>query len=210
MKHFSIIYALCACALPLWAAAELSLSGSPLAAPQAKTTILSQTLEMVSSDEENTFYFTKDVRVNSTDLLVTAEKMIVTAQRSSSPTNAAAQGKTQTPLGAIKKIVAMGNVHISQQNREATAGRAEFLTEEGKVVLTENPRVIDAQAIVSGWRITLFHDQRRMLVEQDPNGPARPSVDLAELPEGKTPVAQTKPSSEASVAETLPAGTTLK
>lgn len=185
-------FALCA-----FGAAELTLDGGPLSDPNAKTTILSQTLEMVSSDTANTFYFSKNVRVRSTNLFMTADKMVVTALRENSEASAIEVEKTaktaaakrtsstsaNTPLGTIDKIVATGNVNISQQDREATAGHAEFFPKEGRVVLTENPRVVDSKAIVSGWRITLLHGERRVLVEQDPNGTTRPNVDLNELPD---------------------------
>jgi len=155
----------------------------------SKTIITSQALEMVSGTEENTFYFSKDVHVVGTNLNMTADQIVVTAARDQAvdPANVAKalpSGSSQHQMGTIHKIIAIGNVHILQEGRESVSNRADFFPKENKVVLTENPRVIDSQAIVSGWRITLYQGERRVMVEQDPNAPAvKPTVDLEALPD---------------------------
>ncbi len=160
------------------------------AAP-VKTSITSETLEMVSGQSENTFYFSKKVRVEGTNLRLTADQLVVTAQRAIDAPEI--PSGALPAMGSIHKIVAVGNVHIYQEGREATAGKAEFFPKEGKVVLTENPRVIDAKAIVSGWRITMVHGERKVTVEQDPTkANVRPTVNLESLPDlGFEPKTQT-------------------
>jgi lipopolysaccharide export system protein LptA len=181
-------------------AAEVNL---PMAAPPAKapaargktaapskTTITSQTLEMVSGVTDNIFYFSKNVHVVGTDLDMKADQMVVTALHEADEQNdisrAIPSGKNK--MGTIEKIVAVGNVHILQQGRESFSGHAEFFPKDSKVILTEDPRVIDSQAIVTGWRITLFQNDKRVIVEQDPAGGARPTVNLDALP-NMSPVA---------------------
>jgi lipopolysaccharide transport protein LptA len=183
MKKLStVILGLLALGLTAFGASQMTLNSGSSTEPAAQTTILSQTLEMISSDTLNTFYFTGDVKVDSTNLRMNSDKMVVLASRSTSDEPSAPKEKADTPLGAIQKIVAAGNVHIFQKDREATSGRAEFFPGEGKMVLTDNPKVTDNKTVVSGWRITLYQDQKRVVVEQDPNGTARPSLDLASLP----------------------------
>lgn len=154
---------------------------------QPKTSITSETLEMVSGPVDNTFYFSKNVVVNGNNLKMTADQMVVTAKRAPEGANTTANAPANNlnaPGGStIDKIVAVGNVRLYQEGRESFSGRAEFYPKEGKVVLTEKPRVIDAKAIVSGWRITLYQGERKVMVEQDPaQGGARPSVNLDSMP----------------------------
>lgn len=163
-------------------AADFSMGG-PKGKGMGKTTITSQTLEMVSGPSENVFYFSKNVHVIGNNLEMKADQMVVTAARNPNfdPVQAL-KSSSGTQMGTIQKIVGVGNVHISQEGREAVAGRAEFFPKKGKVVLTENPRVVDSQAIVSGWRITLTQGERRVIVEQNPEGGTRPMVDLQAIP----------------------------
>ena len=42
-------------------------------------------------------------------------------------------------------------------------------------MLSESPKVFDNEGTVSGWRITLFKDQRRAFVEGDPEKKGDPS-----------------------------------
>lgn len=160
---------------------------TPAGPAQPKTSITSETLEMVSGPVNNTFYFSKNVVVTGNNLKMTAEQMVVTARRageSAAPLQNPAASLDAPGGSTIDKIVAVGNVHIYQEARESISGRAEFYPKEGKVVLTDKPRVIDAKAIVSGWRITLYQGERKVMVEQDPaQGGTRPSVNLDSIPD---------------------------
>lgn len=155
-------------------AADFDMDGS------GRTTILSETLEMVSTDDENVFYFTNNVRAQGNNLSMTADQVVVRAVRLPEEND---DDDTLGSIGTIKTIVATGNVVIDQEGRKAKSGKAEFFPTEGKMVLTENPTVIDNKAIVSGWRITLIQGERRVMVEQDPNGTQRPSVNLSQMPD---------------------------
>ena len=177
-----------------------------------KTTITSEMLEMISGANENTFYFTKNVVVIGTNLKMKADQMTVTAIRPPEGKNSTATSANivsmKTPaVGSIDKIVATGSVHIYQGARESISGKAEFFPKEGKVVLTESPRVIDSKAIVSGWRITLFQGERKVMVEQNPDGGgSRPSVNLDSIPNMGFDPAQ-KPPETAPVPAPIPAAT---
>lgn len=143
-----------------------------------RTIVDSESLTMQSLPDRNLFYFTGNVVVTGTNLRVLCDEMEVIANRVREDAEAAIG-----EIGSIEKIVAMGNVRIFQAGREARAGRAEVLPETGKVVLTDNPIVIDSQAEVTGWRITLEQGAKTALVEQDPSGNQRPTVRLDALPD---------------------------
>ena len=70
-------------------------------------------------------------------------------------------------MDKFRYLLATGNVRIVQGDREATCGRAEVLPQEEKVVLTEDPVLIDRSSdIVSrGSKITLLRGERRAIIE---------------------------------------------
>ena len=74
--------------------------------------------------------------------------------------------KTSTlpALDKFKYMLATGHVVITQADREATCGRAEVLPHEDKVVLTENPVLIDRATdwTSAGEKITLLRGERRV------------------------------------------------
>lgn len=173
MRFFSLFTLV---ALPL--AAQESLAPAEVPVEQQETVIDSESLTMQSFPDRNVFYFTGNVVVKGTNLRVLADTLEVTAMRVREDADAAIG-----ELGSIDQIVAIGNVRIFQAGREARAGRAEVDPAIGKLVLTEDPVVVDASATVRGWRITLEQGKRRALVEQDPSGAGgRPTVRLDALP----------------------------
>jgi len=142
-----------------------------------ETIITSDLFEMVGGETENYFYFKGDGSVTGTNLRATCDEMEVVADRHSSD-----EEKTVGKVGTIQSIVMTGKVRIEQSGRKAEAGRADILPREDKVILSENPRVIDSEGTVSGWRITLFKGERKALVEGNPDKSAgegsRPRIQL--------------------------------
>lgn len=65
----------------------------------------------------------------------------------------------------VKIIQAEGHVYIRQDETEAWAGRAEYLMEEGKMVLRDKPQMSRGQDILTGDVITFYRDENKMIVE---------------------------------------------
>lgn len=65
----------------------------------------------------------------------------------------------------VQRMLAEGKVVISQDDRKATAEQAEYLSAEGRVTLTGNPRVESPQGVISGQRITFWQGQEKMDVD---------------------------------------------
>ena len=141
-----------------------------------ETLITAETLEMVSSDEENRFFFIGNVRIVSTNLIATCDRLTVFSSRGGDP------DATLGEIGSIRQIVAEGNVVIEQAGRRATAGKATILPNQGRVILEENPAVEDSQGRVEGWRMTLLRGENRAVVEGGPDG-ERPRVRLPTMPD---------------------------
>lgn len=65
----------------------------------------------------------------------------------------------------VKSIIARGNVIIEQEDRTATAGRAVYDVESGKIQLDETPRVRRGQDVLEGTTITFWRDLNKMVCE---------------------------------------------
>lgn len=154
----------------------------PPAADTPKTVIESDYLELVTGTDQNVFLFEGNVRIGGTNLTAECDRMEVIASREVE----ADPGATFGDIGAIEKIIAMGSVVIRQAGRTAEAGRAEIFPREGKVILTENPRVTDEKGMVAtGPRMVLNQGERRVVIEGEEGGEnrERPTVSLPSLPD---------------------------
>jgi len=118
--------------------------------------------EMVSTDHETTITFQDRVQVTGTNMKLTCDYLQVVVLRTGDPS--ATVGK----LEKFRSMLATGNVHITQADREAACGRAEVLPDQEKVVLSENPVVVDhdQNTRFAGEKITLLRGQRRVLIEK--------------------------------------------
>lgn len=118
--------------------------------------------EMVSTDQETTITFRDHVRVTGTNIRLTCDYLEVVVIRT---------GDKSATLGKLEKfrsMLATGNVHIVQGDREAACGRAEVLPEQEKVVLSGNPVVVDRDqnTRIAGEKITMLRGQRKVEVEK--------------------------------------------
>lgn len=115
--------------------------------------ITSQQLE--ADDRAGLFVFKGDVQVQQGDVFIYAQKMTVTY----------AKGEKRQ----IDKVVAEDDVRIVQLNRVATGQRAVFHHQEGRIVLTGAPRVVQGDNAVEGERIIVYLNDYRSVVEGSDN-----------------------------------------
>lgn len=132
------------------------------AATPTPTEFTSDRMEMISTGTETRALCEGNVVLTGTNLKIVCDRLEVVAVRI---------GEEDEALPAIERfkyLLATGNVHIVQGEREATCGRAEVLPREDKVVLTENPVLLDrsADVVAAGEKITLWRGERRVEVEQ--------------------------------------------
>ena len=144
--------------------------------PLVPTVITSGALEMVSTAKETTFIYSKGVKVAATNMTLTCEELVVIARRSGDP--AALVGKPEK----FKSLVATGGVRLIQDDREATAIRAEVFPDQDRVVLTGDPVVV--RSVKDGWAQTgpeaeLLRGERRAVFKS--KGDVRPETTLPPL-----------------------------
>lgn len=100
--------------------------------------------------EKNIAVFHQEVVVEDPRMKMTADKMTVFFKPDS---------KT------IEKVVAKGRVRFKKETKSAMAESAVYTANDGRVVLTGNPKVKKGQDVIAGEKITFFRDDQRMLVE---------------------------------------------
>ncbi|WP_415663408.1 LptA/OstA family protein, partial [Rariglobus hedericola] len=149
---------LCLSSLPLLLATARAQTPPAAIIP---TVITSTKMEMWSTDTETRSVFQQNVVVTGNNIKITCDNLDVTATRLDDPKN---KGATVGTLEKFKTLVATGNVHIVQGDREVTCGRAEVFPAEDRVVLTEKPVVIDSSGpyVATGTRIVLLRGERRL------------------------------------------------
>ena len=126
------------------------------------TELLSDHLEMSSTDTETFVLATGQVILTGTNLRITCDRLEITAVRLGD------KSATVGNLEKIKYILAIGSVRIVQGDREATCQRAEVFPREDKVVLSGEPVIIDHSNgfVAAGEKIILFRGKREVLVDK--------------------------------------------
>jgi lipopolysaccharide export system protein LptA len=145
----------------LTAPALLSGAEKKSAAASVPTVITSTSFEMWSTETETRSIFKENVIVTGNNLRLTCDKLDVTAVRMLGKDD---KNATIPTVEKFKTLVATGNVHIVQGEREVTCGKAEVFPGEDRVVLTEKPVVIDNDGpyVATGDRIVLLRGERRI------------------------------------------------
>lgn len=109
------------------------------------------------------------VTARSTDGVLTANQVDIFLK----PTGTAATNTSQPTPSQLDRIVALGDVHLSQPGRRGSGDKLTYFQDDDKFVLTGgNPTIYDAQhGTVRGQSLTFFSKDDRVLVEGSPAAP---------------------------------------
>jgi len=130
------------------AALALALAASAAEVAPQRTTLESHFCEFWTVKDETFFVFkssaTKRVTLTGTNLKIVCDQLEITAT-GIDKTDKDKDGKAPALPSPekFKYLLATGNVHIVQGEREARAGRAEVFPGQDLIELTQNPVVID-------------------------------------------------------------------
>jgi len=106
--------------------------------------------------------FNGDVRAEREDFIINCQTMVVHYTGKA----AEAAGADRKPEGGIDRIVAIGGVRIERvQGGTATSDEAVYYEKEGKVILTGNPVLKQANDVIEGERVVFFMNDDRVVVE---------------------------------------------
>lgn len=151
------------------ASATAGAAAAALSATPQPTELISDLMEMKSTDSETRVVCTGNVVLTGTNLRIACDRLEVIATRI---------GDKDATIGTLEKfkyLLATGNVRMFQDQREVTCQRAEVLPLEDKVVLTGDPVLIDHSSgfVGAGEEITLKRGEREVIVKQSRvTGPA--------------------------------------
>ena len=144
--------------------------------PQSEipTTITARTLTLWETPDALTHAILEgNVTVTATDTHLDCERAELafdgtlpgtTPDNTPTPRADKTQPAPRQPLAPLRRLLATGNVHLTHAGREATAGQAEVLPREDKIILTQNPVLTDRaiSATASAGTFTLRRHERRL------------------------------------------------
>lgn len=122
--------------------------------------------QLLTDTKHRTATFSGKVTARQGDLTLYADRMVV---------HYSAEG------GSLERVECTGTVRIVQKNRTGTAGRAVYDNRQGKIVLTENPKVYQGEDMIAGSEITYYLADQRSVV----TGSATSRVEAVIHPKGK-------------------------
>jgi lipopolysaccharide export system protein LptA len=132
------------------------------AAPQNTVITCAGLAEMVSADKETTITLRDQVVVTGTNMKLTCDYLQVVVLRTGNPAD------TVGRLDKFRSMLATGNVHLVQGEREAACGRAEILPEDDTIVLTETPVIVmhNPDFRGAGRKITMHRGKRQVEIDE--------------------------------------------
>jgi lipopolysaccharide export system protein LptA len=101
-------------------------------------------------------------------ITISTESLKVTCNHAEVISSRKQDATSQSNVGAIDYILATGDVIIEQLGTRALAGKAEIFPAERKLVLEDEPKIVDEYGIVSGYRITFLQGKRNIKIESGP------------------------------------------
>ncbi len=114
------------------------------------------TADRLSADNaRNSVTFEGTVHAKQGDVTLNADKIFAEYSKSA---------------GAIEKIVADGNVRVTQTGRTATAARAVFYNLEQRIVLSGNTVLTQGENTLKGETVTIFLRENRSVVSGGEGG----------------------------------------
>jgi lipopolysaccharide export system protein LptA len=104
-----------------------------------------------------------------------------TANSENRTANSENRAPQTTAFNSLQHLLATGNVHLMQADREATGGQAEVLPREDRIILTQNPILTDhaAAATASADTFTLHQLERRLTAGNNVRITTSPLKDLS-------------------------------
>ena len=120
---------------------NLSSTGKPL----VQTEIEAETLEAEITEDKGYLIGRGSVKLTATNLEITCNQIEVFTDVKDKDGN-----DTLGELSSIRRIIAMGNVKIVQEERMATSGRAEVYPNDDYILLDEDPNVYQNDITIDG------------------------------------------------------------
>jgi lipopolysaccharide transport protein LptA len=139
------------------------------------TTIESDAAELVTTKGGHRFYFSGNVIVKGTDLLLKCDELEILSKRESN------SSKSSQKVGKISLMIARGKVSIKQKGSHGSGDKATMQADTGLFILLGSPAVlVDERGKLEGNEIVFERGKGR--AELRGGAGNRPRVELPELP----------------------------
>ncbi len=126
--------------------------------PETENPIRITADSLITDPRNKTAEFSGHVLVTQDDTTITSDKLKVYYKKDT-------QSGPTSGMDAIVRMVAQGVVKIVLGDTVAHTEHAEYIADRGIVVLTgPNSRIVDGNNSISGQKITLYRDDRRIHV----------------------------------------------
>ena len=128
----------------------------------------SKPIEIVSDrldayKEKNLVQFSGNVVATQGERVIQSDTLQVYFKKKAEGQGAAAGDAAKA--GDIDRIVAKGNVRITEKERIVTGEQAVFHSDEQRIVVTGNPVMREGNNVISGDRVVVLLDENRGVVE---------------------------------------------
>ena len=145
----------------------LALPGAASAAEPVATNIQADRMQYDAANQR--VIFDGNVHVKRPDFELWGAKLTVYLDKSNKPAKSdksdngtnPAMGSMGMDAGDIDRIVAEKNVRMQQGTKVGTAGKATYTTADGKVVMEDNPLIVDGTNRIEGRIINFFTRDNR-------------------------------------------------
>ncbi len=142
-----LMHACFCCAVFLCLAAAPAPSGG-------NTRILSET--MVYDSRKNQVVFEGKVHVIRPTMEIWSEVLTVMLDNGGKKNNVPNASPLGVGGGKVDKIVAERNVRIKQENKSGTCGKATYFVNAGKIIMEQNPVLVDGDNRIRGTTINYY------------------------------------------------------
>jgi lipopolysaccharide export system protein LptA len=175
------------------------------AAPKQEFPLHISAAQMEANQEQRIIIFTGQVRADYGDSTLYSDKLLIVYKpedktkgkgRSPSPSPPPGKGQETSPLGGlgsdqIDRIEAWGNVRYVEGDRVATGNKAIYYKDKDEIVLLGHPQVWRGEDYMTGSKIILHLDTKKVEVESSPS--QRVEAHLYPSNQGKTPPTPSPP-----------------
>jgi len=152
MKHMkylqSTIVALCLFTLAV-----------PMMAAEKQAPIQVEADHMLSDQNNSSVFFSGKVEAKQDEILINSDEMTVYYKSGE-------QAKGDDKGMDVQRILAKGNVEITETEWVATGDEAEYFTDLRKVIITGNTKVWQDNNLVTGDKFIMYLDEGKSIVER--------------------------------------------
>lgn len=142
------------------------------AAPSLKGGNTRITSEKLTYDSgKNQVIFEGKVHVTRQAMEIWSDLLTVLLDDSGQKPSSGSAGAMGMGGGKVERIIAEKNVRIKQENKVGTCGKATYFVNEGRIVMEQDPVIVDGENNIRGKTITYYTQTGRSVVTSDPSRP---------------------------------------